>query len=81
MKYVADHPFKASLRSLAVLVFLKNLGIASCFLEMKVSLTGDDAILVYEYFERTRINGFWTALICQNGELFRTNINVKAFRG
>ena len=79
VKYVADHPFKASVRSLIALAFLRERDIASCFIEMKASSTDDDAILVYEYFERTWINGFGTALICQNGELFRTNNNAEAF--
>ena len=46
---------------------------------MKASVTDDDTILVYEYFERTWINGFGAALICQYGELFRTNNNAEAF--
>ena len=46
---------------------------------MKASLTCDDAIIVSNIFERTWINGFWTALIYHNGELFRTNNNAEAF--
>ena len=67
--------------SLAVLVFLRNHDIASCFLEMKASLTGDDVIIVYKHFDPTWINGFGPALICQNGELFRTNNYVEDFCG
>ena len=61
------------------LVFLRECDIARRFLEMKASTTDDDTILVCEYFERTWINGFGTELICQNGELFRTNNNAEAF--
>ena len=78
-KYVTDSLFKASVRSLMALPFLRERDIARSFLEMKASTTDDDAILVFEYFERTWINGFGTALICQNGELFRTNNNAEAF--
>ena len=46
---------------------------------MKSALPDDDAILVYEYFERTWIDGFGTSLFCQNDELFRANNNVEAF--
>ena len=79
MKYVRDQQFKESVRSLMALPFLRECDIARSFLEMKASTTDDDAILVYEYFERTWINGFGTALICQYGELFRTNNNAEAF--
>ena len=48
---------------------------------MKASLTGDDVIIVYKYSDPTWINGFGTVLICQNGELFRTNNIVETFRG
>ena len=71
MKYVRDQQFKESVRSLMALPFLRECDIARSFLEMKASTTDDDAILVYEYFERTWINGFGTALICQHDELFR----------
>ena len=79
LKYVADHNFKESVRSLMALAFLRERDIASRFREIKASATDDDTILVYEYFERTWINGFGTALICQYGELFRTNNNAEAF--
>lgn len=78
-KYVTDHKFRTSVRSLMALPFLREHDITSRFLEMKASTTDDDAILAYEYFERTWINGFGPALICQNGELFRTNNNAEAF--
>ena len=78
-KYVTDHKFRTSVRSLMALPFLRERDIARHFLEMKATTTDDDALLVYEYFERTLINGFGTALICQNGELFRTNNNAEAF--
>ena len=78
MKYVADNIVKESVRSLIALEFPRECDIASRFREIKASATDDDAILVYEYFERTWINGFGTALICQCGELFRTN-NAEAF--
>ena len=78
-KYVTDSLFRTSVRSLMALPFLRERDIARSFLEMKTSTTDDDAILVYEYFERTWINGFGTTLICQYGELFRTNNNAEAF--
>ena len=61
------------------LTSLRECDIARSFLEVAASTTNDDANLVYEYFERTWINGFGTALICQYGELFRTNNNAKDF--
>ena len=80
-KYVTDNKFKVSVRSLMALAFLRERDIPTRFLEMKASTTDDDALLVYEYFERTWIDGFGTALICQYGELFRTNNNAEAFHG
>ena len=61
------------------LAFLKERDIVRCFLEIKASTSDDDMGLVCEYFERTWINGFGTALICQHDELFRTNNNAEAF--
>ena len=81
MKYVRDKQFRTSVRSLMALPFLRERHIARSFLEMKASTTDDDATLVHEYFERTWIYGFGTALICQYGELFRTNNNAEAFHG
>ena len=78
-KYVTDHRFRTSVRALMALPFLRERDIARSFFEMNASTTDDDATLVYEYFERTWINGLGTALICQNGELFRTNNNTEAF--
>ena len=61
------------------LAFMREHDIFGGFLEMKSALTDDDAILVYEYFERTWIDGFGTSLFGQYGELFRTNNNAEAF--
>ena len=61
------------------LAFLREHDMVRCFLEIKASTSDDDMGLVCEYFERTWINGFGTALICQHGELFRTNNYAEAF--
>ena len=79
MKYVRDQQFKESVRSLTALPFLREWDITHSFLEVKASTTDDDALLVCEYSERTWIDGFGTSLICQYGELFRTNNNAEAF--
>ena len=79
MKYVRDQQFKESVRSLMALPFLREWDITRSFLEVKASTTDDDALLVYEYFERTWINGFGTALICKYGELFRTDNKRRSF--
>ena len=77
MKYVTDNHFKASVRSLMTLAFLR-MRHRKTLSQLKASSTDDDTILVYKYFERSWIDGFGTALICKNGELFRTN-NAEAF--
>ena len=61
------------------LVFLKQNDIVRRFLELKNGVADDDLTAVHDYFERTWVNGFGTALICQHDELFRTNNNSEAF--
>ena len=46
---------------------------------MKRTVHDNDLMAVFEYYERTWIDGFGTELICQHDELFRTNNNAEAF--
>ena len=77
--YNANADFRNSVRSLMALVFLKSSDIHRRFLELRGTVDSDSLMLVYDYFERTWINGFGTGLISQHDELVRTNNNAEAF--
>ena len=46
---------------------------------MKSRINDEDLLVVYEYFERTWINGFGVDIISQYDELFGTNNDAEAF--
>ena len=77
--YNANADFRNSVRSLMALVFLKSSDIHRRFLGLRGTVDSDSLMLVYDYFERTWINGFGTGLISQHDELVRTNNNAEAF--
>ena len=78
-RYFTDENFRSSVRALMALPFLKTRDIRRRFLELNESVDDADLALVYDYFERTWIDGFGVELISQYNELFRTNNNAEAF--
>ena len=79
MKYNTEKPFRDSVRSLMALALIKSNDIRDSFHTMKGLVNDDDLLLVYEYLERTWLDGFGVEMICQYHELFRTNNNAEAF--
>ena len=78
-KYNEDSVFRDSVRSLMALPLLKESDIRRSFFKLKEILVDSALRTVYDYFERTWIDGFGVKLICQYDEMYRTNNNAEAF--
>lgn len=61
------------------LPLLKESDIRRSFFKLKEILVDSALRTVYDYFERTWIDGFGVKLICQYDEMYRTNNNAEAF--
>ena len=79
-RYNKEALFRKRIRSLTALAFFPPEEIPRHFKTMKALVRGDEQLrCVYEYFEKTWVDGFGVELIAQHGEVFRTNNSAESF--